>query len=84
MSETMTLTPIWADILAYMDGKGWVAPTRIGKQVGGHNSRGRIRHSSWASPKLQRMATYGLVIRNDKGYWMVTTKGHKLLEDGHE
>lgn len=49
----------------------FIQPTRIGKAVGGVNSAGVLRHSSWASPKLLVLVEQGFVERNDHGHYRI-------------
>ena len=59
----MELTENEKKVLSYLNnnrGKG-IRPTEIGREVGGYNSKGTLRHSAWACPILKRLIHKGLV-----------------------
>lgn len=57
-------------ILDYLQGKEFVSPTQIGRDL--HPSR--LHGSSWASPKCLHLVKLGLLKRNNKG-WYATKIG---------
>ena len=66
----MRLTKNQENILGYLkDCKDYVSPTEIGNNVGSRNSRGILRHSSWASPILKSLLKKGLIERNNQGWY---------------
>jgi hypothetical protein len=42
----------------------FISPTEIGSEVGGDG-----KHSSWGSPKCQKLVEYGFAERSDKGHY---------------
>lgn len=51
----------------------WWSPTGVGAAF--LDAFGRPSSSSWASPKLLRLANQGLLRRNAKGHYRLTIKG---------
>jgi len=66
----MNLTLKQQKVLEYLRScAGWVSPAEVGINVGGRNSRGRMRYSSWGSPICKRLVELGLAERNRKGHY---------------
>jgi hypothetical protein len=53
-------------VLFYLEDNAgtFISPTEIGREVGGGD-----RHSSWGSPKCQKLVEYGFAERNNRGHY---------------
>ena len=75
MDVVINMTEIQTWIMKYLDGRGWVSPTQIGRAYGDHkhgNNSFHGYHSAWASPQCLKMVGLGLVERNKKGHYRAT------------
>lgn len=60
-----SLTDYERMILYYLEGKGFVSPTQIGKYL--HPTQ--MYGSPWASPKCLHLVELGLLERNSRGHY---------------
>lgn len=58
------ITARQSDVLSFLNGKGWVSPTEIGRSAWGEG-----HHSSSASPVCKKLTEAGFLERNEKGHY---------------
>lgn len=60
------LTERQKQVVKFLEGKGWTAPTVIGRSVWGDG-----HHSASASPVCKRLVLLGVLQRNDDGHYRI-------------
>lgn len=64
MKEKIQLASEYMQRIQINQGRDWISPTEIGREVGGFG-----KHSSYGSPICKEMVKQGLVERNDRGHY---------------
>jgi len=64
----MKLSRRQQDVIEYLQGKDWTSPTQIGIKVWGFP-----HHSSTASPVCLRLVSRGLLERNNRGHYRLSS-----------
>ena len=62
-------------VLSFLDGKGFVSPSKIGSAYGATIGKPHF-HSAFASPICKKLVELGLLERSDNGHYC-TIKGDK-------
>lgn len=60
------LTERQKQVIKFLDGKDWTAPTVIGRSVWGEG-----HHSASSSPVCKRLVELGVLQRNDAGHYRI-------------
>lgn len=60
------LTERQKQVVNFLQGKSWTAPTTIGRSVWGEG-----HHSASASPVCKRLVLLGVLQRNDAGHYRI-------------
>ena len=71
------LTATQKFILSFLDGKGFVSPSKIGNAYGATIGKPYL-HSSFASPICKKLVELGLLERSDNGHYCITYDGKEL------
>ena len=59
----LTKEQLW--IYTFLKNRDWTSPTEIGRAWSSRH------HSSWASPKCKKLVEYGLLERNEQGWYRI-------------